>query len=61
MKKIHLLGVVSLLALSLLLGGCGGTDKPAATENNQKTEQSQDMSNMDHSKMDMNEHQGDNK
>lgn len=52
MKKAYLLGVVSLLALSLLVVGCGGADKSTTTDKNQKTEQSQDMNNMDHSQMD---------
>lgn len=51
MKKAYLLGVVSLLALSLLVVGCGA-DKSATADKNQKTGQSQDMNNMDHSQMD---------
>lgn len=58
MKKIYILGIVSILGLSLLLTGCGGTTK---TENSNKPgQQSQDMNNnsgdmknMDHSKMNM--------
>ena len=69
MKKIYVLGVVSILALSLLLAGCGGTKSDNATDK-QNTKQTQnmnnmnmdnnmngsgDMSNTDHSKMNMND------
>jgi len=56
MKKVYLLAAVSLLAMSLLLAGCGAADKSAATNATQKTEQYQDMSNMDHSQMEMGDH-----
>ena len=39
MKKVYLFGAVSLLALSLLVVGCGGADKSATTDKNQKIEQ----------------------
>lgn len=55
----YILGIVSLLALSLLLAGCGGTPK-SENSNKPSTKQSQDMNNnsgdmknMDHSKMNM--------
>ncbi|SHL01044.1 hypothetical protein [Desulforamulus aeronauticus] len=68
MKKVYLLGAVSLLALSLLLAGCGNTDKSATTQDKQQTEQSQDMNNMngdmkdmDHSNMNMDGQKSENK
>jgi len=56
MKKVYLLAAVSLLAMSLLLAGCGAADKSAATNATPKTEKYQDMSNMDHSQMDLDDH-----
>lgn len=60
MKKIYILGIVSLLALSLLLAGCGGTTKSGNSNMPSTKQQSQDMNNnsgdmknMDHSKMNM--------
>lgn len=32
MKRIYILGIVSLLALSLLLAGCGGTPKSESSD-----------------------------
>lgn len=59
MRKFYVLGLVSILALSLLLAGCGKSSKPETTQSDkQSIEQSQDMNdpshdmkNMDHSKM----------
>jgi len=42
--------------MSLLLAGCRAADKSVATNATQKTEQYQDMSNMDHSQMEMGDH-----
>lgn len=62
MKKVYILGIVSLLALSLLVVGCGSTDKASTTEDKPKTEQShENMENMDHSKMDTGDQKSDNK
>lgn len=59
MKKLYVLGLVSILALSLLLAGCGKSSKPEATQSDKQSinqsqdmkDSSHDMKNMDHSKM----------
>jgi len=60
-RKLYIFGLVSLLALSLFLTGCGKASKSETTQPDQQSvKQSQDMgnpshdmSNMDHSKMNM--------
>ncbi len=63
MKKVVLL-FIFLLALGLFAVGCGSTEKPTP-QDNPKTEQSHnmdgDMSDMDHSEMNMDDHANNNK
>lgn len=58
-KKLYIFGLVSILALSLLLAGCGKASKSGTTQPDQQSvkqsqdmkDSSHDMSTMDHSKM----------
>lgn len=61
MKKIYVFGIVSLLALSLLLAGCGGASKSNNSSTDKQTTNHGDMQNMDHSQMNTNGQKSDNK
>lgn len=58
MKKLYILGLAAILALSLLLAGCGNTSKTETPQTNKQsqdmTDPAHDMNSMDHSKMNMN-------